>query len=88
MYGLPQAGIIAPKLLKKRLELHGYHQSDHTPGLWTHESRPISFSLIVDDFGVKYIGKEHADHLIAVLKEFYVVTEDWDGEKYCGINMD
>ena len=27
-------------------------------------SRPFSFCLIVDDFGVKYIGKEHADHLI------------------------
>ena len=44
--------------------------------------------LIVDDFGVKYVGKEHADHLIKVLKEHYEVAEDWDGEKYCGITLD
>ena len=25
MYGLPQAGILANKLLKKRLAKHGYH---------------------------------------------------------------
>ena len=46
------------------------------------------FTLIVDDFGVKYVGKENADHLINVLKEHYEVAEDWDGTKYCGINLD
>ena len=37
MYGLPQAGILAQKLLEKRLNAAGYHQSQYTPGLWTHE---------------------------------------------------
>ena len=87
MYGLPQAGLLAQKLLEKRLGLHGYTQSKYTPGLWSHETRPISFSLVVDDFGVKYVGKEHADHLIAVLKEHYEITEDWKGTKYCGITF-
>ena len=50
--------------------------------------RPISFTLIVDDFGVKYVGKEHADHLISILEELYVVEKDWAGKKYCGINLD
>jgi hypothetical protein len=63
MYGLPQAGIIAQLLLKEHLNKHGYHQSQTTPGLWTHVSCPISFSLVVNDFGVKYVGKEHAQHL-------------------------
>ena len=40
MYGLPQAGLLAQKLLKKQLAKHGYKQSDVTPGLWTHEWRP------------------------------------------------
>jgi hypothetical protein len=62
MYGLPQAGIIAQELLAKRLKEHGYTQSKTTPGLWTHEWRPITFSLIVDNFGVKYIGEEHVQH--------------------------
>ena len=56
MYGLPQAGIIAQQLLEKRLEKHGYHQSTATPGLWTHDTRPISFTLVVFNFRVKYVG--------------------------------
>jgi hypothetical protein len=45
MYGLPQAGILANKLLEKRLNAHGYFQHCHTPGLWAHRSRPIQFTL-------------------------------------------
>jgi hypothetical protein len=33
MYGLPQAGILANKLLKKRLAKHAYYEQPHTPGL-------------------------------------------------------
>ena len=77
MYGLPHAGIIAQKLLKERLENNGYRQSDKTPGFWKHDMRPISFTLIVDDFGVKCIGKKHANHLINVLKKHYTVEEYW-----------
>ena len=76
MYGLPQAGLLAQKLLEKPLGVHGYTQSKYIPGYWSHETRPISFSQVVDDFGVKYVGKEHADHLIAVLKEHYEITEE------------
>ena len=67
MYGLPQAGILAQELLVEHLVKEGYLQSKACPGLWKHVWRPITFSLIVDDFGVKYIGKEHADHLIQIL---------------------
>jgi hypothetical protein len=38
MYGLPQAGILANKLLKLRLACHGYFKQPHTPGLWKHLS--------------------------------------------------
>ena len=37
MYRLPQAGLLANKLLKKRLNRHGYFQSKFVPGLWTHK---------------------------------------------------
>ena len=76
MYGLPHAGIIAQKLLEERLNKAGYYQSDMTPGFWKHKWRPVVFSLIVDDFGVKYVGEEHAKHLIKVLEETYTVTQD------------
>jgi hypothetical protein len=34
MYGLPQAGVLANKLLKERLARHGYFEQPHTPELW------------------------------------------------------
>ena len=67
MYGLPQAGIIAQELLTKRLHKAGYRQSKTTPGYWRHDWRPISFTLVVDDFGVKYINKDDVQHLASVL---------------------
>ena len=54
MYGLPQAGMLANKLLKRRLAQHGYYEVRHTPGYWRHMWRPIDFTLVVDDFGVGY----------------------------------
>jgi hypothetical protein len=88
MYGLPQAGILANKLLEQRLNQHGYRQSPTTPGLWKHEKRPISFTLCVDDFGVKYVGREHAEHLLKVLTQHYTCSQDWDGKRYVGMNID
>lgn len=87
MYGLPQAGILANKLLTKRLKPFGYQPCQHTPGLWRHEWRPIRFSLVVDDFGIKYVGKEHADHLIGALQQYYKISIDWSGALFCGIHL-
>ncbi len=53
-----------------------------------HPTQLITFSLIVDNFGIKYVGKEHADHLIICLKEKYKLTKDWSGDLYCGIKLD
>ena len=79
MYGLPQAGIIAQELLTTRLHQAGYRQSKVTPGYWRHEWRPISFTLVVDDFGVKYINKTDVNHLIRVLSQDCKIHTDWDG---------
>ena len=87
MYGLPQSGILSQTLLETRFDAHGYHQSKITPGLWRHEWRPICFTLVVDDFGVKDSGKEHADHLIECLKENNDIIEDWEGKRYLGLNF-
>ena len=88
MYGLPQAGMLAHKLLEKRLNEKGYVKSKLTPGFWTHKWRHVSFTLCVDDFGVKYVGKQHAEHLMQVLTEHYTIAHDWTGAKYLGIDLD
>jgi hypothetical protein len=69
MYGLPQAGILTNELLQRNLAKDGYRPTTHTHGFWTHDTRPISFSLVVDDFGVKYAGREHAEHLMACIRK-------------------
>ena len=71
-----QAGMLAQELLEECLAKEGYLQSKTCPGLWKHVWRPITFSLIVDDFGVKYIGKKYADHLIQVLQMNYEISID------------
>jgi hypothetical protein len=49
--------------------------------------QPIAFTLVVDNFGVKYVGHEHADHLIQCIKETYELIKDWTGDLYCGIKL-
>ena len=68
IYGLSQAGLLAQQLLEERLNVKGYSQSNLVPGLWIHEWRPITFTLCVDDFRVKYTGAQHANHLLAILQ--------------------
>ena len=84
MYGLPAAGILANKLLKSRMAKKGYFELPHTPGLSKHVSRPISLTLVVDDFGIKYVGKEHADHPLSGLTDYYKIENDRKRALYCG----
>jgi hypothetical protein len=80
MYGLQQARIIAQDLLAKRLKEHGYTQSKTMPGLWTHEWHPITLSLVVDNFGVKYIGEDYAQHLLQIVQKYYTCLLEKEGE--------
>ena len=78
IYGLPQAGALANKQLKNFLAPDGYYEVAHTSGLWRHSTRTIQFSLVVDDFCVKYVGKQHVENLVHCLKKNYTkVSEDW-----------
>ena len=88
IYGLPQAGIIAQELLAERLAKHRYHQSKIIPGLWTHKTRPTSFTLVVDDFAIKVMSNEDANHIINVLKKDYTITVDREATKYIGLTIE
>jgi hypothetical protein len=76
VWGLPLAGILANKRQRRKLAPFGYHQYKITPGLWYHETRTIMFTLMVDDFEVKYDNKSDVDHLMESLKTNYALTED------------
>jgi hypothetical protein len=87
MYGLKQAGLLASQLLQTRLSPFDYYPACHTPRLWLHKTRPIAFSLIVDDFAIKYVGKSHTDHLRNALLQSYDLTTDWEANLYSGMSL-
>jgi hypothetical protein len=87
MNGLPQAGIIAQELLAKWLKTHGYTQSTTTPGLWKQKTRPISFSLVDNDFGMKYFGEDNAQHLLQTIQQYYKCLCNWDSKQYCRLTI-
>ena len=88
MPGLKQAGKIANDRLTTHLARHGYHPVPHTPALWKHTTNSVYFTLVVDDFGIKYTNKADADHLLQALKQQYDITFDWEGKKYLGVDLD
>ena len=79
------SGNLSTKTVRTASERACYRQSQR---VWKHDTRPISFTLCVDDFGVKYVGREHAEHLKNVLNEHYKCAVDWDGKKYLGMDID
>jgi hypothetical protein len=87
MPGLKQAGRIANDRLTLHLAKYGYRPVPRTPSLWTHDTRPVTFSLVVDDFGVKYVGAKHAQHLLDALRQLYTVTMDWGGTLFNGLTL-
>ena len=59
------------------LHRYGYYQCATTPGLWCHKwwQPSIMLFLIINDFGIKYVGRQHADHLLATLHEHCKVPQ-------------
>ena len=87
MYGLKQAGKLAQARLIAHLAAHGYMNTPEAPCMFRHQTRNIAFVLVVDDFGIKYKGKEHVEHLIETLRKLYKITFDWEGKKYVGLTI-
>ena len=54
IYGLPQATYLSNRHLVRQLATHGYLEDPIVLCLFTNASNGIQFTLILDDFGVKY----------------------------------
>jgi hypothetical protein len=87
VYGLPQAGMFAFNQLKTHLATHVYAPCTHIPGLWTHSTRNIMFSLVVNNFGINYTNRDDTIHLLTALEEMYTVTTDWTGSLYLATTL-
>ncbi|KAL7484350.1 hypothetical protein ACHAW6_011439 [Cyclotella cf. meneghiniana] len=69
IYGLPQAGLLANNFLVGCLVAAGYNQCQFTPGRWCHKWHLVTFSLVVDNFGMKTVGLMHATNLKETLQK-------------------
>ena len=87
MYGLFQKGIISHTALREHLRPFGYEPAPITTGLWLHNKNGINFTLMVDNFGIKYKRKKYKMHLIHALLEKYEITQYWTGSLYSGIKL-
>ena len=87
-YGLKQGGKIAHDDLVEHLQKHGYVRAGYTDGLFKHTTRDISFTLVVDDFGIKYVKQEDVDHLVSIMRQKYTFKVDFDAKQYIGIHLD
>ena len=79
MYGLKKSDIIAYNQLISHMDTHVYYPVLFTTGLWEHKTRKTKFCLYVDDFGVKYVSKDCANHLLNSLKNHFAISTDWEG---------
>ena len=88
IYGLPQAGKLAQDRLVAHLANNGYIQCVNTPCLFVHQSNGVAFTLVVDDFLIKYNDRKEVDHLLSVLRELYTITTEFGAtQKYVGITL-
>ena len=87
IYGLTQSRTSANDLLKKRSKEEDYFEVDHTPSLFKHKWRPVWFTLVVVNFGIKYTGEEYRDHLLGILNRYYNMETYYNGELYCWITL-
>ena len=55
-------------LLAQRLSNYLYYKVKQTPGFCKHVWRPISFTLVVENSGIGYVGREYSDHMMSALK--------------------
>jgi len=65
----------------------GYKKADILEGFFYHETRDISFTLVVDDFLIKYKDKADLEHLEAALGKYYTLKVDTDCKQYVGIHL-
>ena len=53
-----------------------------------HERQPVCFTLVVDNFGVKYVEDDRRQHLIDTISQFYDAKVEDDARRCLGLTLD
>ena len=67
MYG-HQEVMFFNKKLKYRMEQENYYELPHTSGLCKHSSLNTMFTLVVNEYEIKYQSIDNANHIIQALQ--------------------
>ena len=57
-------------------------------GLWKHNTKPTTFCLCVDDFGIGYFNEVDVNNLLQSLQNNYTATVDWSLKNIYGLTFD
>ena len=87
MHDLSQAGRLANDKLVSHLAPCGYSSIKFTPGLWAHNKLKTTFTLVVDDFGVKHLSIQDILHLKQALETKYTIIINYSGSLYIGVSL-
>ena len=69
MYGFKKSGIISNLELQKNMEKFGHCPVRFTAGIWKHETNETIFTLVVNNFCIKYTSEVNAEHLLHALRK-------------------
>ena len=58
-----------------------------TNGLFTHVLRDISFTLVINNFGIKFTIKQDCDYLIKMMREKYKFKVNYEAKQYIKIHL-
>ena len=76
IHALQQVGKIANDNLKQHLLPYVHVPTKHTPRLWRHMTFNVTFTLIVDNFGIKHTNIEQVKRLLHFLQQIHNITVD------------
>ena len=82
MYRLLQVGKLVYKQLINHLVPCSYALVNFTVGLQTNNKLNITFILVVDDFGIKYIDIKNLNYLDIVLENRYAIIINYISSLY------
>ena len=74
--------------LVEHLATQGYIRDPNVPCLFAHLSNCVAFTLIVDDFGVKYSSSDSFNHLVSsITSGGWKLKMSIDATKYIGLTL-
>ena len=74
--------------LAKNLDIRGYRPTLYSLYLFKHQTRKITFCLVVNNVSIKFIHQHNPPHLVNHFNKEYKATVSWEGKVFYGMHLD